>query len=218
MSWLSQFDAAVFTFVNVQWTHPAIDLPMAVIGQMGSVRVAYPLAVIICLAIDRVDGVRPALALAAVLFLEIFAAGVMKDVVLRERPSDVALQAALGADASIRRLYLSAEFPFVSPTRSGLPGQAELGLGVPHGQSFPSGHAVVAFAVAYVMARRFVTARWWIFALAALSGLSRVYVGAHYPLDVVGGALLGAMIAKGVFALGEFDGRRGRLIGKDVLP
>jgi membrane-associated phospholipid phosphatase len=69
-----------------------------------------------------------------------------------------------------------------------------------NGLGFVSGHAAVAFAAATVVA--VYMPRRWIplpFALAALTGLSRVYYGAHLPLDVVGGAGLG--LACGALAL-----------------
>jgi len=60
--------------------------------------------------------------------------------------------------------------------------------------SFPSGHTTTAFAAAIVWAAFFPRWRWVFFAIAALVGLSRVYVGVHFPFDVVGGALLGTLI------------------------
>lgn len=67
--------------------------------------------------------------------------------------------------------------------------------GVPDGLGFVSGHATVAAAVAAVVCarqeRRAVRSICW--SLAATVGLARVYVGAHLPLDVVGGAGLGAL-------------------------
>lgn len=58
-------------------------------------------------------------------------------------------------------------------------------------QSFPSGHATTAFALAAVIG--FVSPRWFYpgLALAAVIGFSRLTEGAHYPSDVIAGALLG---------------------------
>jgi undecaprenyl-diphosphatase len=68
-------------------------------------------------------------------------------------------------------------------------------LETPSTYSFPSGHATVAFACATVLALAVPRLRWWLYALAALIAFSRVYVGVHYPGDVVAGAVLGVAIA-----------------------
>lgn len=64
-----------------------------------------------------------------------------------------------------------------------------------HGLSFPSGHAMVIFAIAALVAP-YLTGRWKIlpWVLAAVVCLSRMYLGAHFPLDVLGGAGLGMFI------------------------
>jgi undecaprenyl-diphosphatase len=62
---------------------------------------------------------------------------------------------------------------------------------LPHTSSFPSGHATVAFACATAIALAVPRLRWPVFVLAALIAFSRVYVGVHYPLDVLAGAFLG---------------------------
>jgi undecaprenyl-diphosphatase len=62
---------------------------------------------------------------------------------------------------------------------------------LPHTSSFPSGHSTVAFACATAIALAVPRLRWPVFVLAALIAFSRVYVGVHYPLDVLAGALLG---------------------------
>jgi undecaprenyl-diphosphatase len=65
----------------------------------------------------------------------------------------------------------------------------------PHGGSFPSGHATVSFACATMLAFYAPRAAPAFFLLAAAIAWSRVYVGVHYPLDVLGGAVLGVIIA-----------------------
>ena len=63
------------------------------------------------------------------------------------------------------------------------------------GEAFVSGHAVVAFALAMLVHRYVAPDRRWIpWALAATACIGRVYVGAHLPLDVVGGAALGSAV------------------------
>jgi undecaprenyl-diphosphatase len=66
---------------------------------------------------------------------------------------------------------------------------------VPHHGSFPSGHTTTAFACAFVLAglvrRR--RDRVGLYVLAAAIGFSRLYVGVHFPLDVLAGAVLGTL-------------------------
>ena len=73
------------------------------------------------------------------------------------------------------------------------------------GHGYVSGHAAVAAAMAAVITPY--VARPWkivVWSLAILVGLARVYVGAHLPLDVVGGAVMGWAIGSLVhFLLGE---------------
>ena len=67
--------------------------------------------------------------------------------------------------------------------------------------SFPSGHAATSFAGATLLALAAPALAVPLFALAAAVAWSRVYVGVHYPLDVVAGALLGAGFALAATAL-----------------
>jgi membrane-associated phospholipid phosphatase len=63
------------------------------------------------------------------------------------------------------------------------------------GRSFPSGHTSQAFFTATLLAPYFHASAWMVFllyAMAVLVGITRMYVGAHYPRDVLAGAILGS--------------------------
>ena len=80
--------------------------------------------------------------------------------------------------------------------------------------SFPSGHSASSFAGATVLAFALPRRRArWLWLLAALVAASRIYIGVHYPLDVVVGALLG--VAVGVLVSG---GRAWYYRGSSVAP
>jgi undecaprenyl-diphosphatase len=64
-------------------------------------------------------------------------------------------------------------------------------LGCAGGYSFPSNHALNNFAAATFIYRLFPNYKWVVFIVAALIALSRVYLGVHYPSDILVGALIG---------------------------
>jgi undecaprenyl-diphosphatase len=64
--------------------------------------------------------------------------------------------------------------------------------------SFPSGHTTTSFAVATSLCLLFPKGRFFFMAYAALVGLSRIMVTAHYPSDVLAGAVVGLFFTLGV--------------------
>jgi len=67
--------------------------------------------------------------------------------------------------------------------------------------SFPSGHTSTAFVGAVIMGHYFPKYKPLFYVLAGLVALSRVYVGVHYPLDVIVGGAIGALVGKAVLQL-----------------
>lgn len=79
-------------------------------------------------------------------------------------------------------------------------------VATPGSPSFPSGHTATAFAAAAVVGAFYPRLRWPLYSLAALVGLSRIYLGVHFTLDVVAGAILGLSIGLGL----AWAGRKGQ--------
>ena len=75
------------------------------------------------------------------------------------------------------------------------------------GYSFPSSHAVNNFAMATFLSYYYRRYAPYFYLFAALMGLSRIIVGVHFPSDVVGGAIIGSLLASLLITLWNAVGR-----------
>ena len=68
----------------------------------------------------------------------------------------------------------------------------------PLNNAFPSGHTSIVFAAAFMLNYLYPDKARWTYAVAVWVAVTRLYVGAHYPTDLLGGAVLG--MASAAFA------------------
>jgi undecaprenyl-diphosphatase len=111
------------------------------------------------------------------------------------------LSSFLLADELLKHLFVRPR-PFLDIA------QVNLLIEAPKDFSFPSGHSATAFAAATATAlldRRLAPA---VLMLAVLEAYSRVYVGVHYPFDVIAGALVGVFTGWFIVVLAKSRRRR----------
>lgn len=165
---LGSLDRAAFALVNGVWTHPLLDSVMPLVTDPHRVPwLTY--------------GVFPA-ALALYLYKG------------RRRALQVLVVAAI-AVAFCDLLSYRVIKPWAARPRPEYAGIAVIKRGPPGGRlSFPSNHAMNAAAAVSVLAVAHPAGSVFFWGLAFLVAYSRVYVGMHYPLDVLAGLAFGAML------------------------
>ncbi len=192
---LDSWDVAIFRAIQHGLRHPWLDPVMLWLTDPGPLK--YPLLALIAL-LFLLRGKRGAIGL-LILSLTIAAGDQLSSHIMKplfKRPRPaVELQ-------DVRALF-----------------------GIRSSKSFPSTHATNFFAAAPVVSAVFPEVTVFAYVYATAVGLSRIYVGDHYPFDVLGGAALGLFLGflgrRAYFrTLGTLLGRRGRVPaqGSDSIP
>jgi 4-amino-4-deoxy-L-arabinose transferase-like glycosyltransferase/membrane-associated phospholipid phosphatase len=185
MAWLRALDADLFHFVNLNLRHPALDGVMRFLSE--NILFA-PVMLVLGLWLLKKGGIRGRILVLMLAILLPLGDGCVVN----------PLKHAIGRDR-----------PFEGMT------DARVVAGWSESRSMPSAHAANWFAatmIALVYYRR----SWrFMVPLASAVAFSRVYVGSHYPSDVVVGAIVGAGYgAAGVIGLNELW----RLAGRRLFP
>lgn len=170
ISWgVGSFDRALFGLINGVWTHPSLDAIMPVVTDPHS-------------APWLLYGVAPA-ALGIWLYKG------------RKHALRVLVVAAIAVGAADMLAYRVLK-PWAARPRPEYAGIGAI-MRCPAGGrlSFPSNHAMNAAAAASVLSVAYPAASIAYWSGAGLIAYSRVYCGAHYPLDVLAGMALGGLLA-----------------------
>jgi len=170
-------DQAVFHVINQRWTNPVLDLFMAA---LSNVEIWKPFLVLIALAIliwGRFHGRAFLLCLLVSLLMAENVTNVLKTFVDRRRPKQA---------QTVRMVELQRTRPefltLFNKPRIRFSDQSDRSRS---GPSFPSGHVTNNSVIAVCCTVFFRRRGWLYWFVAAAIGYSRIYLGAHWPSDIV---------------------------------
>lgn len=179
-------DAALYRLIHVNLHRDWLDPIMLLITYTGDGHIQIPLMLaLILFRRTRLYGLSLAAAFAGCGIVRLL----IKDVISRERPTNYAFSNPVTWPGGMPD-WLARTFDIV-----------------PYGDtSFPSGHSTTTFAMAFMLAWMLYRTRnrwigWLAVGYAVLVGFSRVYIGVHYPGDVLAAAALAAAVTSAMYLL-----------------
>jgi undecaprenyl-diphosphatase len=173
-----QFDTSLFFILNVKAQNPVLDFLMPILTNLDYWRI--PLAIMLILLLIF-GGKRGRIAVALLLV----------GITLSDQLCNSLIKPLVGRIRPCN--VLENVHLLINCTRS---------------FSFPSSHATNMFTGSVILSFIYQKFRIAFLIIAAMVAYSRIYVGVHYPLDVLGGMLLGIICAGGVIYLYQLFSRR----------
>jgi undecaprenyl-diphosphatase len=188
-------DQALFHLINERWTSPTLDLFMAALSNSGIWR---PLLIAIGLSALLFGGFK-ARAFVVCLVLSLLIAsqftGILKTAIDRHRPKQV---------ESVRMVEMQRTHPrfmtLFKKTTIRFSDQSDRNRS---GPAFPSGHMTSNTIIAVYCTLFYRRCGWLYWIVAAGIGYSRIYLGAHWPSDII--ATLFLAVGEALLMLGLFE-------------